>query len=508
VNTKIERRKPPRQNTQLDQLINDLAFDVPWAIQEYVSVVLSNSVYPDSFAVEHDFRFDLDARELTLTARVVPPDNLPTVKEYRYVKAKDEITPTGLPIREQKARYASAVSQVAVRTLHEIFEADRAGRIRTISLTGGHRDDRSRHRAPHRNPSSNRRRGPPNLYPLRLEQRGSRSHPGPPRSGRVQESNRPDARRHLPRRPSAGPVTLRSNPPPGWPTPPPGWTPPSGWRPDPSWPEPPPGWQLWLDDESVSVSPPPNGDRDLSPTESALNGSYATVTARHAAPETTLEPANVDRSFSTPASTAPPASTPLELVSCQGERARLLARITELEGQLQAARGAQVGVGTDVVPLNDQEVFQEVGIYRYHHPLENAAAYRERLTELNARIDSMIKIGKPVLAADLFTFDGSLAKGRRMVADQSKLMLRAYNAEADNCVRSLRSGNVITAKRRLDAAVTAIARLGAIMETRINPEYHALRAVSASRRPIQEGQYPSPRSCPGRGWSIGRSPCR
>ncbi|WP_020543214.1 DUF4041 domain-containing protein [Nonomuraea coxensis] len=28
------------------------------------------------------------------------------------------------------------------------------------------------------------------------------------------------------------------------------------------------------------------------------------------------------------------------------------------------------------------------------------------------------------------------AEGRKMVRDFSKLMLRAYNAEADNCVRS------------------------------------------------------------------------
>ncbi|MGH3276019.1 MAG: DUF4041 domain-containing protein [Streptosporangiaceae bacterium] len=64
-----------------------------------------------------------------------------------------------------------------------------------------------------------------------------------------------------------------------------------------------------------------------------------------------------------------------------------------------------------------------------------------------------------------------------MVADLSKLMLRAYNAEADNCVRSLRSGNISTATKRLAAAVTAIEKLGAIMDMRVNPEYHALRVA-------------------------------
>ena len=100
---------------------------------------------------------------------------------------------------------------------------------------------------------------------------------------------------------------------------------------------------------------------------------------------------------------------------------------------------------------------------------------RTALHALDAQVDEVVKAGRAVLAADLFTFDGSLAKGRRMVGDLSKLMLRAYNAEADNCVRSLRSGNVSTATKRLDSAVAAIEKLGTIMEMRINPDYHALR---------------------------------
>ena len=86
-----------------------------------------------------------------------------------------------------------------------------------------------------------------------------------------------------------------------------------------------------------------------------------------------------------------------------------------------------------------------------------------------------MKTGNAVLASDMFTFDGSLAKGRKMTADFSKLMLRAYNAEADNCVRSLRSGNVRTAKARLERAMAAIEKLGAIMEMRVNPDYHQVR---------------------------------
>jgi restriction system protein len=125
------------RNEQLAKFINDLAFDVPSAIGEYVGIVLSNSVYPDSFPVEHEHAFDLSTRELTMNVTVPEPSVLPTVKEYRYVKAKDEIVATQLSVKAQKDRYSSAVHETALRTLDEIFEADRAGKIQSIALTVG-----------------------------------------------------------------------------------------------------------------------------------------------------------------------------------------------------------------------------------------------------------------------------------------------------------------------------------------------------------------------------------
>ena len=125
--------------------------------------------------------------------------------------------------------------------------------------------------------------------------------------------------------------------------------------------------------------------------------------------------------------------------------------------------------------LDDERVLQEVGIYNYHHPLENAAEYRTRLDDLQVRIAATVKAGEAILASDMFTYNNSLAKGRKMTSDFSKLMLRAYNAEADNCVRSLRAGNVLTAKQRLNKAVESIAKLGSMMDMRVNPSFHALR---------------------------------
>ena len=124
-------------NRALDELIANLGYGVEDAVQEYVEIVLGNSVYPESFPVAHEFSFDAAQGELTLKAGVPAPSSMPGIRQYKYIKARDEITETAQSQKEQRERYASALAQVAVRTLHEIFEADRAGRIKTISLTVG-----------------------------------------------------------------------------------------------------------------------------------------------------------------------------------------------------------------------------------------------------------------------------------------------------------------------------------------------------------------------------------
>lgn len=228
------------------------------------------------------------------------------------------------------------------------------------------------------------------------------------------------------------------NPPPGWPKPPDNWIPPAGWTPDPSWPSAPEGWQLWVPKPSSET---PQGDSNHGDNDQAFQTQSAVDDS------SVGEPDNVSR-----------------LRILEAENAALRRQLNNSDED-----------SDKLVILDDERVLQSVGIYRYHHPLENAAAYKARLDELGSKIAEMVKGGNAIEKSNMFTFDNSLAKGRRMTADLGKLMLRAYNAESDNSIRSLRVGNVVTAKKRLDASRVAIAKLGAMMEMRISDKFHELR---------------------------------
>ena len=125
------------RNAALDTLNANLGYGAVDAVEEYVSLVFSNSAYPDDFPVEHDFDFDAATAELRLRVLVPGPDKVPATSAYKYAKSSDEITATSLSQKACKDRYAGAVHQVALRSIHEVFEADRRGLIKTISLEVG-----------------------------------------------------------------------------------------------------------------------------------------------------------------------------------------------------------------------------------------------------------------------------------------------------------------------------------------------------------------------------------
>lgn len=148
----------------------------------------------------------------------------------------------------------------------------------------------------------------------------------------------------------------------------------------------------------------------------------------------------------------------------------LAEKISEVRAQVAHAR-------QELVPFTDEMVFQQAGVFRYHHPLENAEAYRVRLEQITAEMKHLISSKTAVEANYNFTFNDSSAQGRKMVNDWCKIMLRAYNSEAENCLRVMKAGSVDTAKKRLDRIGTAIEKLGAMLSVRISRRYRGLRML-------------------------------
>jgi hypothetical protein len=162
------------------------------------------------------------------------------------------------------------------------------------------------------------------------------------------------------------------------------------------------------------------------------------------------------------------------LIAAQTQR--LAQDRAEAAAAVRASHAELEEVRKSIVATEDLAMLQEAGVYHYRHPLTDAVAYEKELARLESEIKAMTrKDGGAVLASTNWTVNGSKTEGAAMVRDFSKLMLRAFNAEADNLVRGLKPYKLDTAIERLEKVALTIERLGKTMDIKISPPYRRLR---------------------------------
>lgn len=123
-------------NAEIDRFAAAFVGGEPAVVVEYFSMVLGNSVYPDDFPQQYRLAYVPESSQVVVEYHLPTLDVVPPVREYRYVKVRDEIASAARPPKEIKERYANLVAQVTLRTVHEIFEADRSGLVDTIVFNG------------------------------------------------------------------------------------------------------------------------------------------------------------------------------------------------------------------------------------------------------------------------------------------------------------------------------------------------------------------------------------
>jgi restriction system protein len=123
-------------NAKIDEFRAELDQGRPEAVVDYLGMVLDGSKYPDSFPEGHRLAFVPESRQLVLEHDLPPFDVIPEAKAFKYVKARDEITSSARADTQRRSLYSSVIAQTALRTVHELFEADRRELVETIVYNG------------------------------------------------------------------------------------------------------------------------------------------------------------------------------------------------------------------------------------------------------------------------------------------------------------------------------------------------------------------------------------
>ncbi|MEV0627895.1 restriction endonuclease [Nonomuraea wenchangensis] len=125
-----------KQHAEVDAFRVEYEAGDPDAIISYYDMVLQRSSYPENFPQNFKVAYVPESRQIVVEYELPAVDVIPHVKAFRYVKSTDTINETARPATQVKSIYASAIAQIALRTLHELFEADRGRHLDVIVFNG------------------------------------------------------------------------------------------------------------------------------------------------------------------------------------------------------------------------------------------------------------------------------------------------------------------------------------------------------------------------------------
>lgn len=140
------------------------------------------------------------------------------------------------------------------------------------------------------------------------------------------------------------------------------------------------------------------------------------------------------------------------------------AELKQLQDQVKEAK-------QQLIETDENALLQSFGIYTPHYSYATSDEYKEKLKEIRDQQKLAIKTGKAVAGNENWQVNGSSAKGKKMVHDMQKLLLRAYNAECDDAIEHVRFNNIEACSKKINASADAISKLGSIMGIYITNTY-------------------------------------
>jgi restriction system protein len=123
-------------NAKIDEM-KEKYFELnPTSVNEYCEMVLNNSEYLDSFPKIFELEYNQDNKILVVEYELPPVDAFPKIKEVKYITSKKELNKIFISDVQLNKMFDESMYKIALRSIHELFEADEANALEAISFNG------------------------------------------------------------------------------------------------------------------------------------------------------------------------------------------------------------------------------------------------------------------------------------------------------------------------------------------------------------------------------------
>lgn len=130
---------------------------------------------------------------------------------------------------------------------------------------------------------------------------------------------------------------------------------------------------------------------------------------------------------------------------------------------------------SQLISVADEIEMESFSLYKPRYNFVSSQEYKNKLDNIRAIQKSMIKDKTAVSFFDNWTVDGSKTKGRKMMNDNIKQILRSFNNECEAAIHKVKFSNVTTIQKRIVRAFDQLNSLNKTNRLEITEPYLNLK---------------------------------
>ncbi|MBO5449425.1 MAG: DUF4041 domain-containing protein [Ruminococcus sp.] len=153
------------------------------------------------------------------------------------------------------------------------------------------------------------------------------------------------------------------------------------------------------------------------------------------------------------------------------------AKLNKLKSEIDKINTSIKEKKKQIFDLDFDIEMQEYGIYKPTYKFANSDKFKEELKKIRDEQKKMIKDGLACTGNMNWTVNGNASKGKKMVKDMQKLLLRAFNLECDNVIDNVKISNYNKSQEKIYKSADQISKLGEIQSISITFDYQMKKQI-------------------------------
>ena len=129
----------------------------------------------------------------------------------------------------------------------------------------------------------------------------------------------------------------------------------------------------------------------------------------------------------------------------------------------------------EIIVLEDEKLYQSFSLYTPLFDFAKSEEYKNKLEVIREKQKFLLKNNIAANFSENWTLDGSLTKGKKMVKDNVKQILRSFNNECDNVIDKVKFNNIDSMRNRIIKSFEQLNKLNEINRISIKVDYLNLK---------------------------------